>query len=204
MEATFPQAVQLLNLVNQQHASFEQLQKLFNSGILSDLLQADPETLRSIRPQIRTVLELDPQLEKFVLLVGGTRFDELVALGKYDFMNPQVTAERFDFHMTPIEERTIYTMHFKDRRATHEVIADMKAAHKKPCDFEEFLTLGARHPYLQNKRTIVFLEQGHMDGQVGEPLFYAALFGTETERRLGVGVAIDKWTPAFQFACVDA
>lgn len=205
MDATFAQAAQFLNLINQQHASFEQLQALFDSGILRDLLQADPQVLRSVRPQIRSTLELDRQLEKILIDVGWETFEHLVAQGKYDYVNRDITPERFRFHMTSgLTKRVVYMMRFNESKSTAEVIAEMREAHKKPCDFEEFLTLGARHRYLQNRRSIVFLDDNYADEHAGEPLLYACLFGSGDQRRLGLGLEDNKWGPTYQFACVDA
>ena len=113
-KSTFGQALQALNLIHAKDPSSERLTALYNSGLLSDLLDADPTKIdrEAFRASLiggarvrstagkrkllaSTTLGSTPGTEPFMLTVEYADLEVMIASGNYDWKNDNITSSRF-------------------------------------------------------------------------------------------------------------
>lgn len=88
MNATLGQALQILQLITQKRKSRKQLEALIDSGVLSDILEADwPNSL--LRSQLRRMLGLPPVYE--VQHAGGLTIGQMVKRVDYRPLRTETT-----------------------------------------------------------------------------------------------------------------
>ena len=207
MEATLTQATQLLKLVSEQKVSFDRLQALFDSGLISTLLKADITELKKARGRIEQILNLMPLTQMLLVSVGRHSFGELIAKGRYDYINPSVTEAGTRFlESAEQEDRTITFISFNEEMSPAEVELALHSQGLEACSIEELLSIGLQHPFLQCKKSIVCLNYMllRIEGVTTDikAVLHPCLFGSAKERRLGMVSDDEKFTTGFQFACV--
>jgi hypothetical protein len=103
MQPTFDQAFQLLNITRESGASLENLQALYNAGLLSDLLKAE-NPCKVNREEFRRLLGYDPSVFK-VKMGGANNTDEITAALGFPF-NDWITQANFPLTAseTPTED----------------------------------------------------------------------------------------------------
>lgn len=154
-KATLNQAQEILKLVAHQPIDCERLQKLLESGLLSDLLIADPASVD--RDAFRAALALT-----FKVIVDYTKpLADMIVDGKYDDVNLDITAEHFPIdtrHQSSAddvarasEEIKIRLVHLGRDAKTAEVEAEFDKTGLRPVTLPELLALYAAYPDLQRK-----------------------------------------------------
>jgi hypothetical protein len=103
MQPTFDQAFQMLNITRESGASLENLQALYNAGLLSDLLKAE-NPCKVNREEFRRLLGYDPSVFK-VKMGGANNTDEVTAALGFPF-NDWITQANFPLTVseTPTED----------------------------------------------------------------------------------------------------
>ena len=103
MQPTFDQAFQLLNITRESGASLENLQALYNAGLLSDLLKAE-NPCKVNREEFRRLLGYDPSVFK-VKMGGANNTDEITKALGFPF-NDWITQANFPLTAseTPTED----------------------------------------------------------------------------------------------------
>lgn len=94
-KATFGQALQALNLINAKDQTAERLVALYNSGILSDLLEADLSRVN--RHEVRAALKLARSSSLvFPLVVNYEEsLEEMISSGRYDLRGRDISSHHF-------------------------------------------------------------------------------------------------------------
>lgn len=82
---------------------------------------------------------------------------EMVEVGKYDFVNDDITAEHFAVEGEGKHKVAVTLFHFNRYIESDEVIAEMDRQGFRPDNIEELLALGEQHPELQRMFLIVGL-----------------------------------------------
>lgn len=156
--ATFGQATHFLALVGQKKPTLEGLKALYESGLLADLLEAD--VTRVDREAFRRLLCLNP-LEFRITVDYGMSFQQMVGVGKYDWVNDNITVERFPIVGTGAVEYEAKLFHFDRHISSEAVDEEIKTADgKNPWEsakMECLLAFGATFPDVQRKFPIVGL-----------------------------------------------
>lgn len=152
--ATLAQSVQVLDLVRAKETSLEKLQTTLESGLLSDLLDADVAEVD--RDKFRAFLGLSPV--KFTTTVDcGMTLEQMIAAGNYDWVNPDITPERFPIKGTTRREEEPELVHFNRDISSDDAIAELDKRNMEPADIVDLLAFGAKYPDIQRKFPVVAL-----------------------------------------------
>lgn len=77
---------------------------------------------------------------------------DMITLGKYDWVNPDITAEHFPTTGTGKKQVTVELLHFNRHfKNGDEVLAEIDELGYRPAKIEELLVLGAVQPELQRQ-----------------------------------------------------
>ncbi len=167
-KATFKQARQVLNVVDQQELAGKQLQQLFTSGLFADLCEAvkGDGFAKLDRDTVRVALGLsklipDPiitDLAGVVLPDPSKTLGDRIADGGYDWKNSDITAERFPLKL-PAGPRDLSLVWFQRDMKSEAVEqwADKNGYEVSPID--DLLAVGAHpeHRELQRQFPIIAL-----------------------------------------------
>ncbi|MDD4994971.1 MAG: hypothetical protein PHW53_00650 [Patescibacteria group bacterium] len=82
---------------------------------------------------------------------------EMIAVGDYDFVNSDITAEHFPISGKGKVLRKLVLVHLGREATTDEALVEMKLRGLKPADIEGILAFGAAYPDEQRKFPIVGL-----------------------------------------------
>ena len=158
--ATLGQGAHILTLIGQKDKDKDFLTALIGSGLLADLLDLDDPAAIN-REEFRKVLGLGP-LELRISVNYGRSLDEMKKAGNYDWMNDDITAERFPIKGEGIKELVPELIHFNRSISSDNALADLDKMGLRPATIEELLALGETFPEMQRKFPIIAL------GSVGE------------------------------------
>ena len=217
-KSTFGQALQALNLIHAKDLSSERLTALYNSGLLSDLLDADPAkinreafrasllggtTARSAATKRKflasTALAATPGTEPFCLTVEYSSLETMIASGQYDWRNSEITPARFPVTGTDKVALEARYFHFNHAISSEKAAEEMEAAGWEPARIEHLLALGTTHPEEQRKHPIVAL--GSV-AEVGGDRRVPVLDGDGAERYLFLSGWDGDWDPPYRFLAV--
>lgn len=87
----------------------------------------------------------------------GKTLEEMIAAGRYDTRNNDITAERFPFQGTGQVEVELHLVHLGRDASTDTVLAELDRRNLRPATIEELLALGAKYPNLQKQFPFVAL-----------------------------------------------
>jgi len=125
-----------------------QLQALRESGRLSALLREYMED-ESSEPNTYTVtVDYDQPLA------------DMIKAGRYDWTNVDITVEHFPVKKRESGEVELHVVHFGRSMTTKEVLVELDKRGLRPAELPELLALGAAHPDLQRKYSLVALGSG--------------------------------------------
>lgn len=154
--ATFDQAVHALNLLRQKNVSRERLTALYESGLLSDLFEAEnPQEVS--RDALRKMLNLVPL--KFRIVVDYSQsFEKMIAISGYDITDYMAT---FMFKDSPaqsggstVRELEPQLIHFDHPILSQDAAADLGRG-MRPAIMEELFAFGATYPWVLKKFPII-------------------------------------------------
>ncbi len=205
--ATFEQASHLLQLVIDRQLSLEKLQLVYDSGLLSDLLEVKDAT-KVDREEYRKVIGLPPLVpppsitEYAEMEVNYTRTrDQMIAAGSYDWTNsdiakywPEMKDEKRGKEMVkPV------TFHFNRDISSEAAIAEMDKAGYRPATAVEILAFGENNPKVQLEFPVVALGFVAIVSDDRRVVFLDRL---GSKRRLGLAWFGDGWVGLFRFLAV--
>lgn len=184
--ATLGQAVHILTLVKQKDRGKKFLTALIGSGLLADLLDAtDPSAIN--RELFRKTIGLGPLVPETVILSVdySKTLDDMIALGKYDWKNYDLTAKRFSITGEGVQEFEARYFHFNRAISSEDALRLIKEDDGgwEPAKTEHLLVFGANNPDEQRKFPIVAL--GSV-GEVSGDRLVPYLDGDGSRRNLGL------------------
>lgn len=192
--ATFGQANHVLTLIGQKEVSKERLVALVDSGLLADLLDADPANIN--RDDFRKSLGLTPA-EFRALVNRDLSLKEMISAGHYDGgVNSDITAERFPIVGSGSEMVEFKLVDFGRNVESDEAAADLSKGGWHAADIAEGLAFGAAFPAAQLKNPIPLL------GSVAKVWGYryvACLYRVDSKRFLYLFRWGDGWFAYYRF-----
>lgn len=206
--ASWQQAANLLTLVGNKGTPSEQIQKLYNSGLLADLLDANVDKVN--RDEFRKVLglvALEPRAvanaatyPSFTVPVDyALSLPEMITAGRYDDVSNSITPERFPIQGIGKRETVIHLVHPGKEVESQPLIDEMDALGYRPATIAELLALGAKYPELQREFPIIAL--GSV-AEVGGDRVVAFLDRWFRERKLLLCWFDRRWAGVCRFAFV--
>ncbi len=200
-EATLDQGFDLLKRAKDAGVSREQLQQVFDSGILTVVFDAVKADKPINIEEVRKVLGLEPLLAVYKVVVDGDlSLAEMISAGKYDWVNDDITQEHF-----PLQEKglgkiefAITLLHFNRYISSDDAIKEMDKAGYRPVGLAELLALGGGFPDLQRQFLIVAL--GSVWQNRGGGRYVPSLWSDGSKRGLGLFWLGDAWNPYARFA----
>lgn len=180
----------LLEAKGKDHQGF---QSLLTNGTLADLIEADPTKID--REALRKVLGLTPLDLQFFVDYGMT-LEQMIAAGKYDWSNSDITAKRFPLTGTGKVAFEPKLFHFDRSISSEDAIKEMEKEGFRPAKIEELLAYGALLPEEQRKYPIIALGSvAEIDGSRG----VACLHRVGSERSLGLRWFDGDWDGCYRF-----
>lgn len=192
---TFYQAQHLLTLVKEKGLPAEQLQALFDSGLLADLLDANVEAVD--RDLFRKHLGLTPVELRFTLDYSMS-LQEMIAAGQYDWVNPDITAKRFPLTGKGTHDLVGKLIHLNRPVSSEEVVAELDKMGLRPATIEELLAFGAA-PDLQRNFPVLALGSSCL---VDSGRRVACLSRDGAERGLDLYWWSGRWNDDYRFLAV--
>jgi len=182
--ATFGQAKPIINLlIDQKEVSKEGITALVESGLLADLLDADPANIN--RDDFRKLLGLT-SAEMKAHVDRGLSLKEMISAGKYDWVNDDITEKRFPIKGSGSSETYSELVHFDRNISSKGAVNDLDKQGLRPADIAEILAFGAAFPDEQRKYPI--MELGSVARVCG--LRYVAFLDRDGSER---GLSLCRW-----------
>ena len=153
-EGTLAQANHFLTLINQKGVQAEQLQELYESGLLADLLDANVGEVN--RDDFRKLCGLTP-LEPRITVDYGMSLADMVKAGHYDWANKDITSKNFPNTRKGKDDVMPELVHFNRTITSDEAIAELDTMGFRSGTIEELLAYGATSPETQRKFPIIAL-----------------------------------------------
>ena len=200
-KATLDQASHIVKLINDKGLTREQLQKVIDSGLFSDVLETGKSEGHIDREVVQKALGLEPLLSVYNVVVDyNLSLVEMIKAGKYDWVNDGITQKHF-----PLQEKglgkigfTITLLHLNRYISSDEAIEKISEAGYRPATLPELLALGESQPELQRQFPIVAL--GSVWQCRGGPRCVPYLWYDGSERRLDLTLFERDWSPHYRFA----
>ncbi len=92
---------------------------------------------------------------------------QMIQAGKYDWINDDITAERFPIQGEGEKEVEVTLFHFGWKISSETAISAMDKAGYRPATIEELLALGSSHPRLQGQFPVMALGSAWQDSDRG-------------------------------------
>jgi len=154
--ATLAQGNQMLNLILQKQTPSEQLQRLMESGLFSDLLEATLENDID-RNAFRSLIGLKP-INAFAVTVNyDLSVENAVKAGKYDWSNSDITTKNFPPKRKGKAGIELTLFHFNRSMESDEVVREFDKQGLRPAELPELLSFGAKYPDIQRDFPVVAL-----------------------------------------------
>ena len=175
MQPTFDQAFQLLNITRESGASLENLQALYNAGLLSDLLKAE-NPCKVSREEFRRILGYDPSVFK-VKMGGANNTDEITAALGFPF-NDWITQANFPLKpsKTPWEDEIELVDLDGDPSESEEEALVILAKHKlKRPTYQHGIRFAEQHGKAttsEKKPFVIFLHETWQDPRGNRRVVY--------------------------------
>ncbi|MBU1160084.1 hypothetical protein KKD04_02805 [Patescibacteria group bacterium] len=197
-QATLKQAAKVLDLIGQKETPCEQLQKLIGSGLLSDLLDANVDSID--RNAFRQIIGLK-SLNVFSVTVNYDRsVEDSVKAGKYDWTNSDIASKHFPSQEAGTKDVAIEVFHFGKGMSTNEVLVELNKKDYRPATLKELLALGEKYSDLQ--REFLIIEFGSVWRSPNGARSCACLDRDDSKRNLYLYWIDDRWHGHCRFAAV--
>lgn len=79
---------------------------------------------------------------------------QMIAAGKYDWVNPDITQEHFPFQGQNRQQKEVTLFHFKRTMSSEDAISEIVKRGFQPANIEDLLALGSQYPDLQTQFVI--------------------------------------------------
>lgn len=111
--------------------------------------------------------------------------EEMVAVGKYDWVNSDITHKHFPHNRKRgAEEVVAELIHYNRGMSSDDALADFDSKGLRPATLPELLALGEKHPDIQREFPVAAL--GSVWQSLGGSRFVACLYRRDAERCLGL------------------
>lgn len=202
-EATLDQGFDWLKRLKDAGLSREQIQVIFDSGILTVVFDAVKADKTIDTEEVRKVMGLEPLLLVYKIVVDyGISLAEMIKTGKYDWVNDDIVAKNFPIQIqaqgNEKQELEITLFHFNRYIGSDDAIKEIDKAGYRPVSLAELLALGTSQPELQRQFPIIALGSvwQYRNGYRYVPyLWYGG-----SNRRLSLGLFEGGWDPYCRFA----
>lgn len=204
-KATLNQAQEVLKLIVHQGVDRDRLQAFIESGLLSELLAADPSAVD--RTAFRSALALDCLLSIYcacmVVVDYSMSLVDMISAGRYGQVCREINHENFPIERRDTTERVeVVLVHPRvgsGEMYPDKLLAEMHHFGLRPATLPELLALGASQPDIQRRFPIIALASlwrrpGDCDN-VPSLDIEGGMRTLVLKRRLG-------WGGGFCFACV--
>ena len=122
--------------------------------------------------------------EKFEITVDHTEtLEQMILAGRYDWVNRDITTERFPLKGDGLVTRVAYLIHFDRKLSSDDVVDEIRRRGKRPASIQELLAFGARYPNIQRRFLVVALDPS---AEVGDQSRVACLYRVGPRRYLGL------------------
>lgn len=193
---TSGQLVKFTALLEQKDSNPERFQLFLGTGILADLLEADPTAIN--RDDFRKMIGLPPLVLRITVDYSQT-LEQMIVLGQYDWKNDDITVARFPVKGERKKEIVAELVKYESNMSSEAVLADIDKKGFRPATIEELLAFGAAFPELQRKFPIVAL--GSV-AEVRDKRGVTYLGRSDSNRYLGLGWFDDSWSACYRFLVV--
>lgn len=149
---------------------------------------------------LEAIQKLKPTTTDYILKVNYNQsLKAMIKAGKYRWVNPNITKERFPVEDTSTGEKEVETklFHFNRQISTEDAIAKMNKAGFRVAKPAELLKLGELYPNLQKKFLILALGQFWTCPRGGRHVLGLSCDGSKRELDLVCGV--DGWADHCRF-----
>lgn len=162
-------AEKVFGAVQKQGGSEADLQRALEDHALLDqiaaLIVATPKRTKTDGDKsekeaaLQTPSMIDPvALPSYSLTLDyGKNLKKMIAAGKYDWVNDNITQENFPIKGEEKQDVGVVLVHFGKRMSSEEVLAEFEKMNLDPPNLETLLALGAAQPELQREFPIVAL-----------------------------------------------
>jgi len=193
---TSGQLVKFTSLLEQKGSNPERFQLFLGSGVLADLLEADPSGID--REEFRKMIGLPPLVLRIIVDYSLT-LEQMIALGQYDWKNDDITSARFLVKGEGKNEVVAEIVKYESGMSSEAVLADLDKKGFRPATIEELLAFGAAFLELQRKFPIVAL--GSV-ASIGGYRYVAYLHGSDSRRGLRLNWFDSVWYAVCRFLAV--
>lgn len=201
IKATLDQAFDWLKRVKDAGLLREQLQQVFNSGLLADIFEWVKSGKPLNREAVRKALGLEPLLAVYSVVVDyNLSLADMIKAGEYDWINDDITSEHFPIQGEGKQELEIILLHFDRYVSSDEANKEIDKAGYRSATLPELLALGASQPELQRQFPIIALGSVWQDRHGA--CFVPCLLSDGAERSLRLGWLDNAWYPGYRFAIV--
>jgi hypothetical protein len=148
-------------------------------------------------------------LLRYVAMLGNVRpltidysrpFDQMIAAGKYGYVNPDITAEHFPITSKGVVQTEIILVPFDRNISSDDVEKELAAMGLEPARLEHATAFGEKYPDVQREYPIVFLGSVWSDSN-GSP-HVPCLDDWRDRRRLDLSYRGGEWIRDYRFAAV--
>jgi hypothetical protein len=137
-----------------------------------------------------------------VTVDNGLKLADMVAAGKYDYVNHDITPEHFPLDTRAPEQVEIRLVHLGRQATTEEVLAELEKRGLRPATLPELLALGAAHPDLQRSLSIVAFGSRWSDSGGRVEFSFLDVYGDGRRLSLYWDGPGDRWGSDFRFVAV--
>lgn len=148
---------------------------------------------------IRAVQALIDRGGKRIIIDYSLSLAEMIAVGRYDWTNNDITANRFPISGNDKTDIVVELVHFDRTISTGDAVDEMRLRGLRPAALAELLAYGATFPEDQRKFPIVALGTEALVDGVRD---VAGLAGRGSERRLHLDWVGGDWDGSCRFLAV--
>ena len=167
---------------------------------------ATPEGESLIEKIAALIVQAGKPIEKLaencykVLVDYGQTLQQMIANGKYDYANSDITSGNFPFTGNGKQEVVVELVHFGRDMASNAILKEFEARGLRAATLPELLAFGATYPDKQREFPIVAF------GSVWRSRFgrrnVPYLIGSGSQRELNLGWLGNRWSDYCRFAAV--
>lgn len=136
-----------------------------------------------------------------VVVNHGQSLKEMIAAGKYDYVNSDITADNFPIQLQGSGQQSIVIelVHFGRDMESEAVLKEFEARGLRAATFPELLAFGSTYPEKQREFPIVALGSMRL---VHDDRYIPYLDRWLAKRGLNLNWFVDRWHPRCRFAAV--
>lgn len=181
--------------------SFKQMQEFFRQVEAGRATSANFQEYLKNPDRFVETIGGDACGDVYSLVVDYSKsLSEMIAAGKYDWVNDDITAKHFPVMGNGQAEIVPQLVHFNRSISSDTAIAELNSRGLRPATLPELLAFGAKYPELQRQFPIVAL--GSVWVRLSGSRCVACLHGVGVERDLGPSWCGDGWHDGCRFLAV--